>query len=327
MKRQLQMLLFVVFGMMLLASAVSAAHQKQHRHNNDSNVSMDDNDAAPGDDCATHFRISSDDRSVARGEEEHTLDPAKFSKLTLDPGHNGGVLLRGWDQPNVKVQICKAGIGRNDAEAKTLLGAIRVEVGTDSVRAIEPDRNNDRNSDDDGGRHSWVQLIVQVPANIATDMTTWNGPLSIRDVSGTVTARTQNGPISFNHSSGTLNAEAHNGPIEVKDSSGKLMLSAQNGPLEIELANQNWQGAGLEARTHNGPIELKVPANYQSGIEVNTSGRAPVTCDLKDCAQNKGTWNSNDEGTQHIRLGASDQPVLIKMSTENGPVSISSTMY
>ena len=42
MKRQLQMLLFVVFGMMLLASAVSAAHQKYHRH--ESNLSMNDND-------------------------------------------------------------------------------------------------------------------------------------------------------------------------------------------------------------------------------------------------------------------------------------------
>jgi DUF4097 and DUF4098 domain-containing protein YvlB len=327
MKRQVQMLLFVVFGMMLLASAVSAAHDK-HRHNNNGNISMDDNDETPGDDCATHFRISSDDRSIARGEEERTLDPTKFAKLTLDPGHNGGVLLRGWDQPNVKVKVCKAGIGINDAEAKNALSSIRVEFGTGSVRAIEPDSNSrDRNGDDDEPRHSWVQLIVQIPANISTEMTTWNGPLSIQSVKGTVAAHTQNGPISFKHSSGTLNAEAHNGPIEVKDSSGNLTLSAQNGPLEIELANQNWQGAGLDARTHNGPIELRVPANYQSGIEVNTSGRAPVSCDLKDCAQHKGTWNGDDEGTQHIRLGAADQPVVIKMSTENGPVSISSTMY
>jgi hypothetical protein len=327
MKRQIQMLLFVVFGMLLLAGAVSAAHDK-HRHNHDSNISMDDNDEAPGDDCATHFKIVASNRSISRSEEEHTLDPAKFAKLTLDPGHNGGVLLRGWDQPNVKVKVCKAGMGFGKPEAEDALKAIRVEVGTGSVRAIEPDRNNsNRDGDDDEVQHSWVQLIVQVPANIATEMTTWNGPLSIQRVNGTVTAHTQNGPISFKHSSGTLNAEAHNGPIEVKDSSGKLTLSAQNGPLEIELANQNWQGAGLDARTHNGPIELRVPANYQSGIEVNTSGRAPVSCDLKDCAQHKGTWNGDDEGTQHIRLGAADQPVVIKMSTENGHVSISSTMY
>src|SRR3954471_19750653 len=322
MKRQIQMLLFVVFGMLLLASAVSAAHQKYHRHN--SNVSINDNDEAPGDDCATHFQITSDDRSVARGEEERTLDPATFKTLTLDPGHNGGVLLRGWDQPNVKVKVCKAGIGANDAEAKNALSSLRVEFGTGSVRSIDPDRDN---NNDDNERRTWVQLIVQVPANISTEMTTWNGPLSIQSVKGSVSARTQNGPISFKHSSGTLIAEAHNGPIEVKDSSGKLTLSAQNGPLDIELANQNWQGAGLDARTHNGPIDLKVPANYQSGIDVQTSGRAPVSCDLKTCEQNKGSWNNDDDGEKHIRLGASDQPVLIKMSTENGPVSISSTMY
>jgi len=326
MKRQFQMLLFAVFAMMLLASAVSAARDKQHRHGGN-NLSIDDNDQAPGDDCATHFRITSDDRSIARGEEEHLLDPAKFKTLTLDPGHNGGVLLRGWDQPNVKVKICKAGLGYGQPEADDALKALRVEVRTGSVRAIGPDRSSNRNRDDDEPHDSWVQFIVQVPANIATEMTTWNGPLSIQNVKGTVSARTQNGPISFKHSSGTLTAQAHNGPIEVKDSSGKLTLSAQNGPLAIELANQNWQGAGLDASTHNGPIDLKVPSNYQSGIDVITSGRAPVSCDLKTCEQNKGTWNNDDDGEKHIRLGAADQPVVIKMSTENGPVSISSTMY
>src|SRR5437762_7306088 len=304
MKRQIQMLLFVVFGMLLLASVVSAAHQKYHRHN--SNLSMNDNDEAPGDDCATHFRISSDDRSIARGEEEHTLDPAKFSKLTLDPGHNGGVLLRGWDQPNVKVKICKAGLGYGQPEADEALKSIRVELATGSVRAIEPERN----SDDDSSHHTWVQLIVQVPANIATELTSWNGPLSIQSVKGSVSARTQNGPISFKHSSGTLTADAHNGPIEVKDSSGKLTLSAQNGPLDIELANQNWQGAGLDARTHNGPIDLKVPANYQSGIEVATSGRAPFSCDLKTCNEQSRTWD--DDGSKKVHLGAAGQPVVIK---------------
>src|SRR5438270_10828642 len=142
MKRQIQMLLFVVFGMLLLASAVSAAHDKHGRHG----LSMNDNDEAPGDDCATHFRISSDDRSIARGEEEHTIDPATFKTLTLEPGRNGGVLLRGWDQPNVKVKVCKAGVGYNDAEAKNALSTIRVEIGTGSVRAISP--GNDRDDSD-----------------------------------------------------------------------------------------------------------------------------------------------------------------------------------
>ena len=319
MKRQIQMLLFVVFAMMLLASAVSAARDKHHRHAQ--NISMNDNDEAPGDDCATHFRVDSDDRSVARGEEEHTLDPAKFKTLTLDPGHNGGVLLRGWDQPTVKVKVCKAGLGYGKPEAEGALKTIRVEVGTDSVRSLDPPGSESF----DGHNGTWVQLIVQVPANISTDMTTWNGPLSILNVTGSVSAHTQNGPISFKHSSGTLTAEAHNGPIEVKDSSGKLTISAQNGPLDIELANQNWQGAGLEARTHNGPIDLKVPANYQSGIEVATSGHAPFSCDLKTCNEQSRTWD--DDGSKKVHLGAAGQPVVIRMSTENGPVSISSTMY
>src|SRR5882724_6369585 len=320
MKRQVQMLLFVVFAMMLLASVVSAARDKQHRHSN--NISMNDNDEAPGDDCAIHFQISSDDRNVARGEEEHTIAAGTFQTLRLEPGRNGGVLLRGWDQPNVKVKICKAGVGYSHAEADAALKAIQVTVNGGDVRSTGLGEVRDDSDHNDSDQRTWVQYIVQVPANISTEMTTWNGPLSILNVKGSVSARTQNGPISFKHASGTLTAEAHNGPIEVRDSSGKLTLSAQNGPLDIELASQNWQGAGLEARTHNGPIDLKVPANYQSGIEVATSGHAPFSCDLKTCNEQSRTWD--DDGAKKVHLGAAGQPVLIKMSTENGPVSISS---
>ena len=321
MKRQIEMLLFVIFGMLLLAGAGSAAHDKQHRHGMDFSMDSD----PPGDDCATHFKVSSDDRSVARGEEERTIAAGTFQTLRLDPGRNGGVLLRGWDQPNVKVKICKAGVGYTQAEADEALKAIRVEINGGDVKSSGPGDDRDNSDHNASDEKTWVHYIVQVPANIATEMTTWNGPLSVHDVKGSVSAHSQNGPISFKHSSGTLTAEAHNGPIEVKDSSGKLTLSAQNGPLDIELANQNWQGAGLDARTHNGPIDLKVPANYQSGIEVATSGRAPFSCDLKTCSQQGRTWD--DDGSKRVRLGAADQPVVIKMSTENGPVSISSTMY
>src|SRR3954467_4175412 len=107
MKRQLQMLLFVVFGMLLLATVVSAARDKQHRHGGN-NLSIDDNDQAPGDDCATHFRITSDDRSIARGEEKPPIAPPTLKPLPVEPGQRGGVLLRGGAQPNVKVKICKA---------------------------------------------------------------------------------------------------------------------------------------------------------------------------------------------------------------------------
>ena len=57
MKRQIQMLLFVAFAMMLLATVVSAARDKQHRHG--MGFSMDSD--PPGDDCATHFQMSSDE--------------------------------------------------------------------------------------------------------------------------------------------------------------------------------------------------------------------------------------------------------------------------
>lgn len=237
-------------------------------------------------------------------QETRTIARNSVSTLSLRPSHNGGVAVEGWDQPDIEVTACKS------ADEQSRLSQLRMVVNGGEVTSEGPDASG------------WtIHFVVRVPNGINLTAEAQNGPLSFRHVNGTVNAHTQNGPVSVKDCTGNINAEAHNGPISVSGSSGKVKAEAQNGPVTIRLSNSEWQGEGLEASTHNGPISLRVPANYRSGVEVVSEGRSPFSCRI--CKSEQRTWD--DDGTKRVHFGAPGAPVVVRVSTVNGPVSIGDT--
>ena len=74
----------------------------------------------------------------------------------------------------------------------------------------------------------------------------------------------------------------------------------------------------LTARASNGPLSLRVPAGYQSGVEVTSSNHSPWSCRASACSGGNRDW---DDRTRSLRLGA--DPVVVRLSTVNGPVTVS----
>ena len=132
-------------------------------------------------------------------------------------------------------------------------------------------------------------------------------------------ARSENGPISVRDCAGDIDAQAQNGPIEVSGGGGRQRLNTQNGPIEIALSGSTWNGAGLEARAVNGPLELIIPPGYRSGAVVESLGRSPFHCHGDACSQARRSWDD-----RYKRLEFGEGPTLVRLSTENGPVSVSS---
>jgi len=256
------------------------------------------------------LNIYSDDGKVARSEEAITA-PNSPSGLHLKAGERGGVVVRGSDRGDYAIKVCKAATARDQGDAEVLLRRISVNLRADELVAQGP-------RDDD-----WlVYLIVDAPNNGSLRTETTNGPLSFRDFHGKATVQAKNGPISFKNCSGEINAEVQNGPVSFKGSGGDLHLKAKNGPLSVELAGNAWSGPGLEASTVNGPLSLKLPESYQSGVRVEMSGHSPVRCKAKLCEQANRNWGEEDQKT--IQFNGSNP--VVKMSTVNGPVSITDRM-
>jgi len=294
----------------LLAMSVAAAAGTHSRHHT-STTTHDDSESA---DCTERYDINFNDYEVYRGEEERTFQKSDFPNgLRLEAARNGGIAVVGWERNDILIKACKAAGSASEAEGKRRLDQIRIQVAGGTVSATGPA--------DEG---LWVvHLLAFVPKGMKLEMDATNGPVSLRKFEGAVNVRTVNGPISIHRSSGDIVARATNGPVSLSGSSGNIHIEVQNGPLDINLTSDRWNGTGLEASARNGPIALRLPSGYRSGVEVSSDGHSPFSCEAAACPEGSRTW---DDRHKIVRLGPAGQPVVVRMSTVNGPVSIHSSL-
>ena len=224
---------------------------------------------------------------------------------------NGGVLVVGWDRDVYSVKACKAASGSTMAEARGRLAAIALHVEQGAITVSEPPAGS-----------SWVvHYIVHAPQDGAVQLRAVNGPLSVRDFAGTADLATENGPIALARVSGQVTANAVNGPLSLTGASGDITARTQNGPVSVALADNHWQGEKLEASTQNGPVTLSVPEGYQSGVEVRMGRHSPFRCASDACrGDGNRTWDEN--GRTLVMGGGSP---TVKLSTQNGPVTVGSS--
>ena len=259
-------------------------------------VNFDDHNGDITDCSQIHMTV--DDHPAATAQENVPL--GAIHSLKLDAARNGGVHVRG-GYGGYSVIACKG------AALSEQLRAIHVSSSGDHVTADGPAETRD-----------WtVWFLVQVPRNASLDLTSQNGPISVKDVTGSVTAQAQNGPIAVKSSSGTIDVHATNGPIAFAGESGNVKLHANNGPISVKLSGSGWNGGRLDAQTENGPLAVKLPRSYGSGVVVESSGRGPVSCKAEACG---GKWRSLDD--EHRRIEMGHGAAAVHLMTGNGPISI-----
>ncbi len=240
------------------------------------------------------------DRPAARAEERLIIAAESGKALRIVAAENSGVRVYGSDRRDFEVLACKAARSAPD------LANISLTHDGDTVSVHGPS----------GG--DWVgYMIVAAPRAAAIEVSGFNGPVSLSGLSGKVTAHAENGPVSVRDCTGDVQAEAENGPISFRGAGGHLRLYTQNGPIAVSLAGSSWKGEGMEARAVNGPLSLAIPAGYLSGTVVESLGHSPFQCRGEACASARRDWN--DEG-KRIELG--EGPAVLRLSTENGPVTI-----
>src|SRR5438046_6088149 len=101
-----------------------------------------------------------------------------------------------------------------------------------------------------------VYLLIRTPKSATVELDTMNGPISLYDVDGKLTAHAHNGPISLRNFSGDGEISAVNGPISVEGSSGSLRIRTENGPINVDLRSEE-RRVGKEGRSRWSPDRKK----------------------------------------------------------------------
>src|SRR6266571_4254705 len=290
----------LLFAITLIAIGLAAAPMAPRHHSANSSGSH----KQPASDCSD-LRIRFDDRDAVVRSETRTLSKADALVLKVHPHANGGTQVVGGDKDNYSVTACKA-VAPGDAAERTLSQiTMSIENGTVSTRGPS-------------GEDDWtVYLLIRAPKSAAIDLETMNGPISLYDVDGKLTAHAKNGPISLKNFSGDAEITAVNGPISLDGSRGSVRIHTENGPISVALEGKTWSGAGLTADAHNGPLTLMVPSGYQSSFVVESTNHAPVSCRASICDNARKTWDD-----EHRRIEYGSAPAMIRLSTVNGPVSV-----
>ena len=171
--------------------------------------------------------------------------------LDIDPGHNGGVHVRGSSGPDVRVRVKVEGYARNEARAREIASAVRVTTTGGRLRTDGPMTL---------GSDNWgTSFYLDVPSSTQLAINTNNGGISIDTFRGAAVLR------------------ANNGGIRVRDVGGDITGQTQNGSLRVELTGARWDGRGLDLETRNGSVRLSLPSNYSAELETGTvHGRVSI---------------------------------------------------
>lgn len=232
------------------------------------------------------------DRLMGQCEIREQRIPAG-GMLTVDARKNGGVSIKGWDQGDVLVRARVQAAATSQSEADQLAKQIRIETSGGKVFAVGPENRKD---------YQWnVSYEIFVPKRTDLSLESYNGGISIADVSG---------QIEFN---------AHNGGVVLKRVGGTVRGGTTNGGLVVELDGARWDGEELDVKTTNGGIVMSLPENYSAHLETGTvnghlSIDFPVTVQgriSKELAVNLG------DGGPTVRAMTTNGGVKIKRAGAN----------
>jgi hypothetical protein len=186
------------------------------------------------------------DRDRGRACEVRNV-PARLTAraLEIDGRENGGIRVQGWNGDSVRVTARIQAWDDDDAAANSLLKEIRITSDGRRISAEGPSNG--------WHRRNWsVSYMVWVPRTFDLTLEANNGGLGVTGVRGKLDLRTTNGGVSLD------------------DVGGDVHARTQNGGLNVNLAGNQWEGAGLDAETQNGGVRVSIPQKYAATLETGT---------------------------------------------------------
>lgn len=214
-----------------------------------------------------------------------TLRVPAGQTLTVSGGANGGIAVRGWDGPDVRVRATVQAWAPTEAAAQAQAKAIIISAADNSLQATAPSDSQ------------WaVNYEIFVPRQQALALNTTNGGISLADLRADVHFHTTNGGVAL------------------VNLGGQVVGQTVNGGLVIQLGGSGWTGQGLDVSTTNGGIVWNVPAGYSAQLFTSTDA-GPIQAPLP---VSKAASSEHRELNAHLGSGGTS----LRATTRNGGVVV-----
>ena len=236
--------------------------------------------------CEDSFNNTFTLQPIRVGDQtRHEID-LHTSVLDVRAVNNGGIVIRGWDEPHVKMVVCRFSAANALDVAHDVLEGISVTSDRGVIRASGPAI--------DETQTWWVNLTIFVPRRTALTVQADSGGIAIRDMRSRVQVASVSGGISVARSSGRHT---------IRTDSGGITIDRVTGPVD--------------AKSKDGSIAFKMGASEDPSIEATTAESGRILCVLDRCNDPLESLHRTS-----LRLGSSTPRV--RLATGTGSIHISS---
>ncbi|MBJ6109626.1 hypothetical protein JAO73_11425 [Hymenobacter sp. BT523] len=172
-----------------------------------------------------------------------TMSAPAGQPLAIEGGANGGITVRGWSGPNVRIRAKVTSWASTEAEAQNRVKAVSIGTANNTLRASSTAATEQYS----------VSYEVFVPRQTALVLNTLNGGIHLENMLS---------EVKFH---------ATNGGVSLANMGGQMTGQTVNGGLTINLTGKQWEGKGLDVQTTNGGIRWRVPQDYSAQLFTSTN--------------------------------------------------------
>lgn len=150
-----------------------------------------------------------------------------------------------------------------------------------------------------------VDYRISAPADVAVNVDTSNGRVTVRDIDGPVDVGSSNGTLELARIGGDIVAHSSNGSIEGRGlRSSEVAVDTSNGPVDLSFAEAP---DTVVADTSNGPIEIVVPDDGEAyRVSTDSSGFS---------ASVDSAVRTDPSSDRSITVDTSNGPITIRYPT------------
>ena len=243
--------------------------------------------------------------------------------------HNGEISLSGIETSQCDLKVKIVGKANTIENAEKLANAVKV--------SLEPTAKGlkfviDKPARLPSNEYIEVGFVGTLPNKADLDLTTHNGAMSVKNVTGAAILKTHNGSVSIDDLLGNIKAETHNGKIHANNIAeqtrlvshngeivcmgiaGNLSAETHNGGVNINYTDTAPSICNISLITYNGSISIKTPPNFSGEAEVKTHNGS-IHSDLPVVVSGKISKS-------HLKGKIGDGGGMLKLETHNGSIKI-----